>query len=233
MQRIIYTLSEDLSFWEKVKMFFVYLFQGIDETFSLDFNDYDNLNLSSVGLSNLRSAIIAAFLGIILASILTLFNRHVHGDFIRSLINEDCSTPEKAKNLFDLGYMRNSAVRSALRRGSLYRGVVRCVEQDEYNAAIEKKRGVYNAAAEQSGERAKPFKAPDFEMDFEKAHFYIPEELHYTADTRFDKKGANGWAVLAICIACVVGLWGTLKLLPELLQLADNFVGIFHTTNIN
>lgn len=233
MQSIVFRLAEDLSFWEKVKLFFTYLIQGLNETFSLEFNDYENLSLSSVGLANLRGAIIAAFLGIILASILTLVNRRVHGDFVRSLIDEDCSTPAKAKTLYDLGYMKDSAVRGALRHGNTYRGVVRCVEQDEYNASVEKKRGEYNARVLQSGESAAPFKAVEFEMDFNKAHFYIPAELHFTAGTRFDKKGANGWTIAITVVVCVFLLWGTLKLLPELLQLANNFVGMFDGPDIN
>lgn len=219
------------SFGDWLKEFFHYLLQGIVELFVLDLGEYENLDLSVVAIANLRGAIIAVFLGIIIASILTLFHKNVHGDFVRSLISEDCSSPEKAKTLYDLGFMTNGAVKSALRSGNTYRGIVRCVEEDAYNASVEKRRGEYRARADQSGERTPEFKSVPYKIDFNKDHFYIPEEVQFTAGTRFEKqKGSVGTVILVVVISAVM-LVVTLKLLPDLLQLVDNFVGSFKSSS--
>ena len=64
-------------------------------------------------------------------------------------------------------------------------------------------------------------------MDPSTVHFYIPEELRYTADLKFEKKGTN-WLVFGGVVvgAIAVGLL-SIWLLPELLQMADNFIGMF------
>ncbi len=206
----------------------------LNDIFSLDLGVYDNLNISPSSLSNLRATIIALFVGVILASFLSIFNRRVHGDFVRSLVGENCSSRETAQTLSELGYIRNSAVRSAIRGGNTYRGVVRCVEAEDFYASVEQKRRQYEEDMAASGVAGEPFRAPKFVYDFEKMHFYIPEDQHFTATVRFDKKGAGVLPAIIITVLSVVLLWVTLKILPEMLQLLDNFLGMMDTTpNIN
>ena len=199
---------------------------AISELFTLDLGQYENLNLSLVGLANLRSVIIALFLGVIIASYCVIFNRNVYGGFVRSLVNENCGSPASSVTLAQIGYLKKSSVRSALKRGNVYRGVVRCVEQDEYNEMTERKRSEYAASAAASGEKASAFKTIPYKFDFENDHFYIPEEQHYTAESRYNKKGTGILPAILITALCIVFIIVTLKLLPELLQLADNFVGM-------
>jgi hypothetical protein len=106
-------------------------FKILNDIFSLEMGQYENLGFGDFAFNNLRGILFGMVLGIIFASYLVIFNRRVHGDFIRSLINDDCSTPEKAKTLAEIGYLKNSAVRGALRSGNTYRGIVRCVEAEE------------------------------------------------------------------------------------------------------
>jgi hypothetical protein len=167
-------------------------------------------------------------LGIIFASYLVIFNRRVHGDFIRSLINDDCSTPEKAKTLAEIGYLKNSAVRGALRSGNTYRGIVRCVEAEEYYTAREQARGEYEARVAASGEKAPAFSSPEYHYDFTKSHFYIPEDIHFTATRRFEKKGTGALTAVTITVISIVLFWAILKFLPDILQYIDNFVGIMN-----
>lgn len=227
-------MSENLNFFLESENFFDVLKELLRELFSLDLGDYDNLNLSTVGLSNLRSIVIALFVGIIIASYCIIFNRNVYGGFVRSLINENCADPSSAVTLSKLGYLKNTAVRSALKRGSVYRGTVRCVEQDAYNEMMERKRSAYAASAADSGEQTPEFKAIPYKFDFEKDHFYIPEDQHYTAEVRFSKKGTGILPAILITILSVVLMCVALKLLPELLHLANNFVGMIGSgTNTN
>lgn len=201
---------------------------AIKEVFSVNFTDYEysNLSVTSISLSRIRVAVIAAFIGIIIAVYYSLFNRKVFGNFIHSLGGENCFSEEKAKTLSELGYYQNPAVRSAIRGGNVYKGILRCVEQDRHNAETERRRGEYEAAAARSGENCKPFKAIKYSFDFEKDHFYIPEDKAFTAETKFKKKHGSVVSAILITIVSVILLWAALKLLPELIQLADNFVGL-------
>lgn len=198
----------------------------LNDIFSLELGSYDNLGFGDFAFTNLRDMIIALVLGIVLASYLSIFNRRVHGAFVRSLISENCSTPATAKTLSELGYMKNSAVRSALKGGNTYRNIVRCVEAEDYYATREQARGEYEARAAASGERRAPFNAPEFRYDFTVAHFYIPEDRHFTASSRYEKKGAGVFTAVIITIVSIVLLWVILQFLPDILQYVDNFVGM-------
>jgi hypothetical protein len=217
MIRIPFLLTEEDS-WFKI----------INDVFSIEMGQYDNLGFGDFAFSNLRGIILGMILGIIFASYLVIFNRRVHGDFVRSLINDNCSTPAKAKTLAELGYLKNSAVRSALRTGNTYRGIVRCVEAEEYYASREQARGEYEARVAASGEKAPPFSSPEYHHDFTVSHFYIPEDIHFTATRRFEKKGTSVFSALAITVVSIILFWAVLKFLPDVLQYIDNFVGIIN-----
>jgi len=217
MMRIPFLLTEDDN-WFKI----------LNDIFSLELGQYDNLGFGDFAFNNLRGILFGMVLGIIFASYLVIFNRRVHGDFIRSLINDDCSTPEKAKTLAEIGYLKNSAVRGALRSGNTYRGIVRCVEAEEYYTAREQARGEYEARVAASGEKAPAFTSPEYHYDFATSHFYIPEDIHFTATRRFEKKGTGVFSAVAITVVSIVLFWAILKFLPDILQYIDNFVGIIN-----
>ena len=197
----------------------------LNEIFSLELGQYENLGFGDFAFANLRNIIFGMVLGIIFTSYLVIFNKRVYGDFVRSLIEQNCSSPASAKTLTELGYMKNSAVRSAIRTGHTYRGILRCPESDEYFAAREQARGEYEARVAASGERAPAFSAPEFKYDFSTARFYIPEDKHFTASERFEKKGTSVLSALTITVVSIVLFWAIIKFLPDILQLLDNFVG--------
>ncbi len=197
----------------------------LNDIFSLDMGQYENLGFGDFAFRNLRGIIIGMVIGLVLACYLSIFNRRVHGAFVRSLIDEDCSSPEKAKTLEELGYMRNSAVRTALKGGNMYRGLIRCVESEEYYFSRELARGEYEARAAASGEAAAPFESPEFKHDFKVSRFYIPEDRQFTAENRFKKKGTGILSAILITVISIVLLWAILFFLPDILQFLDNFVG--------
>ena len=218
MIRIPFILTEEEDTWFKI----------LNDMFSLDMGQYENLGFGDFAFANLRGIIFGMVLGIIIASYLVIFNRRVHGDFIRSLINEDCSTPEKAKTLADLGYMKNSAVRGALRSGNTYRGIVRCVEAEEYYTAREQARGEYEARVAAEGVKAPAFSSPEYHHDFMQSRFYIPEDIHFTATRRFEKKGTGIFTAVAITVVSILLFWAVLQFLPDIMQYIDNFVGLMN-----
>lgn len=218
MKFIPFVLSEEQDSWFKI----------INDIFSLEMGEYENLGFGDFAFNNLRSIIIGMVLGIILAAYLSIFNRRVHGAFVSAVIDHNASTPATAKTLSELGYMKNSSVRSALKSGNTYRGIVRCVEAEEYYSAREMARGQYEADVAAQGVKAAPFNSPDFVYDFETAHFYIPEDKHFTAGLRFEKKGTSILSAVIMTVVSIVLLWAILKFLPDIMQYLDNFVGMIN-----
>ena len=200
----------------------------INDIFALEMGEYENLGFGDFAFSNLRGIIIGMVVGIIIASYLSIFNKRVHGSFVSSVIELGASTPASAKTLSELGYMKNSAVRSSIRSGNTYRGILRCVEAEEYYFARELARGEYEAKVAASGESAPPFESPEFKYDFEKAHFYIPEDKHYRAQIRFEKKGTSLISAVIMTVAAIAMLWVILEFFPDIMKLLDNFVGMIN-----
>ncbi len=203
-------------------------FKIINDIFALEMGEYENLGFGDFAFSNLRGIIIGMVAGIIIASYLSIFNKQVHGSFVSSVIELGATTPGTAKTLSELGYVKNSAVRSAIRSGNTYRGILRCVEAEEYYFARELARGEYEARIAASGESAPPFESPDYKYDFEKARFYIPEDKHYTASIRFAKKGTSVFSAVIMTVVSVVMLWAILEFFPDIMKLLDNFVGMIN-----
>ena len=203
-------------------------FKIINDIFALEMGEYENLGFGDFAFSNLRGIIIGMVAGIIIASYLSIFNKQVHGSFVSSVIELSATTPGTAKTLSELGYVKNSAVRSAIRSGNTYRGILRCVEAEEYYFARELARGEYEARIAASGESAPPFESPDYKYDFEKARFYIPEDKHYTASIRFAKKGTSVFSAVIMTVVSVVMLWAILEFFPDIMKLLDNFVGMIN-----
>ncbi len=196
----------------------------VDKYFTLDISQYENLDISigGTGVINLSWAMIALCFGIVLAAILGVYEKRGLGEFVRKLLYEECYTPESAKTLYELGYRKNTAVRSALKRGSLSKVVV-CTQKQEYDAQIAQKKAEYEQYATKD---SPPFKSVPYRINYEKDTFYIPKDASYAADVRYDKKGSGIGAVLiAIGIALLLSVF-IIFILPDMLQMLDNFVGI-------
>ncbi len=211
---ILLAASANLSLWEKLAVWYEHsliseLIASIGERyFSVQFGNYEHLSVSSGAGMTVRSIIFALTVGVVLAAILTAYNRVTLGGFVRKLIAEDCLSPESAKTLADLGYFRSPAIRSALARGSSLRMVVRCRESETGEGSV-----------------VSPAKKPA-RMDFLTAQFYIPEDLRARAEVRFDRKGSDWRPVILVCILIVVVAALLCRFLPDVFQFADNLITV-------
>ena len=202
--------------------------EAIAEWFTVNYENYyyQNISFTDNSLSFIRLTIIAFFVALGLSSFLVLLNRKVYGQFVDSLVNEGCTSPDKGKTLAELGYLKNSTVRGAIKKGSVYKSVLSCPAKDKYDEDIALKRAEYEEKAKNSAEKMPRFSYEPYKYDLENDKLYIPEEKIGAAEMKFtDKKGSVGIAVL-IALASLIALIFALKFLPELLQFADNFVGI-------
>ena len=151
--------------------FFSLLKEVISDFFSLDLGNYQNLGIPAATLSGLRGAIIAIFIGIIFASFAAVFNKRAHGSFIRTLIECDCSSPEKAKTLAELDFEKNAVIKSAIKSKSVYRGMLYCVEKEEYDKDVTFGRSLHELRAAESGEKQAPYEPADYKYDFHSISF--------------------------------------------------------------
>lgn len=218
------TLWEKLSAWYQNSLLCELLTYLGDTYFSVQFDAYDNFSLSSDAGVTVRNAILAAMLGIVIASIMTAYYRNDRGPggFVRHLLKEEIHSPEKAKTLLELGYFRNPTIRRELAKGSALRMVVRCREVEEAEQAErEMAENLQNGAKKRNTYAKNPVK-----IDFCTAHFYIPEDLRHRADVRFDKKGSDWGRVIATAVITIVMASVLCWLLPDALHLADNLINI-------
>jgi hypothetical protein len=55
-------------------------------------------------------------------------------------------------------------------------------------------------------------------------HFYIPEDLRYRAEIRFERKGTSWMFFVIILIGTIIGAALLCWLAPQLLKLTDNLI---------
>lgn len=217
--------ADEPTLWQEI-------WQFISEKYfpvNLDEYSYEHITLGSNSFFSARGIILALFLGVIVAAAMSLFQKRTLGDLVRALDREGCNSPESAKTLGDLGFLKNSAIRQDLRRGSSLRRVVRCVGEEQYCAEQAEKRKIFEdeQASKQSKHERGKWKEIPYKHDFATDRFYIPEHLMYGATVHFNKKGTNPLVFVFVVIVCIALAMLCCRMLPEMVKLADNFVGVF------
>ena len=190
--------------------------------FSVDMGRYEHISIGSGSLITLQKVVLGICIGIVAAAAVACYDKNRLGAFVRAIVKEQALWPDKAKTLSELGFSGNRAVKLSLRSSNKLGKVIRSVEKDAYEAQVAAAREAY--VAEHGNEEG--FFAPQYRVDVENDHFYIPDEDHYTAEVRFDNKG-SGWRAFAlVCIVAVIAAALICFLLPDLIQLVDNMIGI-------
>lgn len=196
-----------------------------EKFFSLEMPYLENFKVESNALFSLRWIIIGITVGIIIAAISTVYNKRYIGDFVRRVLYMQCYDAKSAKTLAELEYSGYPGIRSAIKTGGTLTRWVRCAEEDEFYAELEKQREEFQEAHK---DEAKPpkFKEPEFRRDCSTMHFYIPEEMKYKAEVKFDKTGANWIGVILVAIVAIVIGLVLCYILPDVLKYIDNFISI-------
>ena len=216
-----FLLSEDTSL-------FAELWQYIsDRYFSVDLGEFDNFSFGTGTLVSLRLIIIGVTMGIAIASAFSAYDKRNLGGLVRKLIREECYDHASAQTLYDLGYAKNPGVRGSLKRGTVLSRWVRCKEEDEFMAEIERKQAEFEKIHENDKKKPK-FKAPEFKRNCDTMHFYIPEEKRIAAEIKFDAKGANVVSVICVFIFAIILCLFLCYILPDMLHLVDNFISIIN-----
>lgn len=195
------TLWERLVSWYHRSAFRELITYLDDRYFSVDLGVYQHFSVSTQTGSVVRNLILGLALGLILAAGISCYLKTVHGGFVRRLLAEGCTTPETAKTLYELGYFHNISIRNQLRSGGTIGALVHRVE----------------AVGEPASDAA----------NLSAARFYIPEDLRYRAEFRYEKKGSGAPMMILTIVLTVVAAALLCHFLPQLLGLADVILGIF------
>lgn len=190
--------------------------------FSVDTGRYEYIDVGTGSLVTLQRIVLGLFVGIIIAAGLACYDKNRLGAFVRKLVKEQCLSSDKAQTLSELGFLRNSGVKASLRSPNKLGKIVRCVEKEAYEKKVEEARAAY--VTEHGNEEG--FSMPNYRIDFENDHFYIPDEEHYRAEVRFEEKGSGWRAFILVVIVSILGAALVCFLLPDMLQLVDNMIGI-------
>lgn len=197
------TVWEKLLEWYRGSVFRE-LIAYFDETyFSVSLGEYQHFSVSAQTGSVVKNLIFGIALGIIIAAICSCYVKTVHGGFIRRLLRDGCTSPDAAKNLSELGYFHNISIRNQLRRSGTIGGLVRS-----------------------AGVVGEPTLT---DKELSSARFYIPDELRYKAEVRFDRKGSGKLTLILTIAATIVAAALICRFLPQIIGLADVILGIFES----
>lgn len=190
--------------------------------FSVDVGRYEHISIGSGSLVTLQKIVLGICLGIIIAAAMVCYDKNRLGAFVRQIVREQALWPDKAKTLAELGFARNGGVKASLRSHNKLGKIVHCIEKEAYEAEVAKAREAY--IAEHGNDEG--FFMPEYRLNFETDHFYIPDEEHYRAEVRYENQGSGWRAFILVCMIAVVGAALVCFLLPDMLQLVDNMIGI-------
>ena len=167
---------------------------------------YENFELYNPIVS-LEMIVWSLCAGLSIGAAFSFINNRIIGDYVRRLIKDGIHTPDSAKTLAESGFSRNFFVRWALRDAKPLRRLIKCANEDEMPVRKVDKDGT-----------------KDIRMDMNTARFYIPEDLRITAELRYEERG-NSLMNLILSILLLIALaLVVLFIMPELLQLMDNFM---------
>ena len=190
--------------------------------FSVDMGRYEHISIGSGSLITLQKVVLGICVGIIVAAAMVCYDKNRLGAFVRAIVREQALCPDRAMTLSDLGFAGNRAVRTSLRSSNKLGRIVHSVEKDAYDAQVAAAREAY--VAEHGNDEG--FFMPQYRMDVNNDHFYIPDEEHYRAEVRFDNRGSGWRAFMLVCIVAVMAAALICFLLPDMIQLVDNMIGI-------
>lgn len=182
--------------------------------------EYTNINVYAPELKMILSIIIGIGVGIMIAAFMSLFTKRTLGDFVRRVIERDALSPESAKTLDELDYFDRLIIRRAVAKSVSLRRVLRCREEEEFYAEQKLKREEHEKKRAEDRSLGR-FKETEYKVDADKDSFFIPEDLKYMAEIKFDKKGATLRAAIATSLITLIACIAIILALPELLEFLD------------
>ena len=207
---------EELTLWQELWAYF----KG--KYFPRSVGSYQNLGIDPDDPFPIWCIIAALALGLIFASLLMILYKKIYGAFVEKMLSQGALGRENAKTLAELGYERNLFVRIAL-KSRRFHSVIRSADEELFYEKQAAERVEYEEKRKVD-KNAPKFKEADYKIG-DGDRFYIPEERKYTAEIRFDTKGASWRPFVLVCIVAIVGYFVIMAFLPQILTFLDSIIG--------
>ena len=217
--------EEEMPLWRELWLYFYETYYGNNVY-------YPNLNVDTSTVITVKNLILGIFAGLSLAAFGAVYNKRVLGGFVRKILSNEALSPESAKTLGELGVTRNYAIKNAVRKSTTLRRVVKCVEEEQFLAEQTKKREEYEQKRKEDLTLPK-FHEEIFEIDTENDHFYIPEDMKYMADVKFESKGTTWLGAIVGVFVMAIAFFAAIIYLPNIFQLLDDLAAGFKGGNGN
>ncbi len=128
-----------------------------EKYFSENLGRYENFKFGTGSLISYNMIVIAIFGGIILAAVLSIYNKRYLGKFVRKIISDGANSPESAKTVDELGFSNHFMIKLSVAGGKTFGKMIRCVEAEEYYATMLGENGDFSPTSpqkeEENGER--------------------------------------------------------------------------------
>ena len=219
--------------------FFSELFEAIkNDFFTLEYGDYEYINISEGGLVSVPLIIFGVAIGVVIAAFSLLFVNRSLGEFIKALTYGGCRDPKTAKSLTELGFHKSYSVRSALRSNRSFRKYFHFVDaKGRVDASYtpdkpkEEESSIFHGEVKDGEKPAEPEVyevIPQNESaSIDEVKFFIKGSDCDEALKRFSRKKIHPLLYVLVIVVALLLIVITFKALPFLLQLLDNFIGIF------
>lgn len=147
--------------------------------------------------------VFSMFVGVVIAAAVSLYYKKVLGAFVSFLLKSGADSEQNAIRLDTTAFAKNVFVRGAIRRGYVYKNVMRSVTPEDAP----------------KGKRLK-----DQRLRTLVSSYYIPEELSFRAENLFLKKGTTVLSAILGVLLCLIVAALSLVIIPDLIQMLKNLV---------
>ncbi len=191
---------------------------------------YENLGIDGDSMFFINIIIFGLCVGVIIAAFAAVFNKRVLGNIVRKILAAEATSPETAKTLEELGLEDSFIARYAVKKSTALRRVVKCREEEEHIAAEVRRLGEYRQTHEKD-KHARRFVETKYNINPYADVFYIPEEMKYMADVKFEKKGSTWFGaimsipvMLIVFVLIVIALPHILSIINDLASSSDKYL---------
>lgn len=184
---------------------------------------YPNIDMDDYDVMTARFIVVGLFIGLSIAIFMTVFNKRVLGDLARRIIDAGALSADSALTLDELGVGNSFVARIAVKWSTSLRRVVKCREEQTYADELETRRAEHEQRRK-DGEKLPKFKETEYKIDVRNDRFYIPEDMKYMAEIKFEKKGATWLGASVLTVINAVSAAALVVFMPQIFELIDGFV---------
>ena len=188
-------------------------FDTIDRNFfTPNFDTYEHMRFFNDPTA-FKILVIGLYIGIVIASLVMYYNKHVLGGFIRRVDELGALSPETARTLEELGYSKNPFIKLSLKTGYSLRRVISYVPSGE--------------GSERAGGNLANAAYAKEKLELLSDRFYIPQEKRDVTVGRFRVKGSGWLTVLLFAVVGIVAVVLVFKLAPFAVGLLESMIAGF------